>query len=200
MNDRNSVTAEAVSQAEPLTKRLRHILSNQNLEAHRAVIKEIAAELDADILDCAAALVYLNQSAATIPSIGFWEEQKPAIKPPPAPSLPPIKMIRYRLDIGRTHHVTVEEIRKVLVEESGVDKNNINRVDIHGVYTIIELPAGMPPDIFQHLKTVEINQQKLNITRIKARSKKRGKGNFRRGRQRSAQLDNQSTDLSGVVG
>lgn len=200
MNDRNSVTAESVSQSETLKKRLRRILSSQNLEAHRAFIKDIAAELDADILACAAALVYLNQSEEAMPPIGFGEKkQKPAIKPPSALSLPPIKMNRYRLDIGRTHHVTVEEIRKVLVEESGVEKNNINRVDIHGVYTIIELPAGMPPDIFQHLKTVEINQQKLNITRIKARSKKRGKGNYRRGRQRSAQLDSQGTDLSGVV-
>jgi hypothetical protein len=200
MNDRNSVTAEpVVNQAEPLKNRLRQILKSENLEPHRILISAIAAELDVNILDCAAALVYLNQPAVSRLPIDLWEEQKPAIRILPPLNLPPVRMVRYRLDVGRTHLVTAEEIRKVLVEESGVDKKNINRVDIHGLYTIIELPAGMPPDIFQHLKAVEINQQKLNITRVKVRSgKKRGKSNFRRGRQRNAQPDSQNTDLSGA--
>jgi len=201
MNDRNSVTAEPVSQAEPLKNRLRQILGSENLESYRTLIRAIAVELNADILDCAAALAYISQPQpeANRISIGSWEEQKPAIRVLPPLNLPPIKMVRYRLDVGRAHLVTVEEIKAVLVEESGVDKCNINRVDIHGLYTIIELPAGMPPDIFQHLKSVEINQQKLNIARVKARSgKKRGKSNFRRGRQRNSQPDSQGTDLSGV--
>jgi hypothetical protein len=182
-----------------LKNRLQQILNSENLEPYRALLSVIAAELDADILDCAAALVYLNQPEAARLPAASREEQTAAIRVLPPLNLPPIKMARYRLDVGRTHLVTAEEIKKVLVEESGVDKNNINRVDIHGLYTIIELPAGMPPDIFQHLKTVEINQQKLNIARIKARSgKKRGKSNFRRGRQRNPQSDSQSTDLSGV--
>jgi hypothetical protein len=199
MNDRNSITAEPVSQTEPLKNRLQQILNSENLEPYRALISAMAAELDADILDCAAALVYLNQPEAARLPAGSREEQKAAIRVLPPLNLLPIKMVRYRLDVGRTHLVTAEEIKKVLVEESGVDKNNINRVDIHGLYTIIELPAGMPPDIFQHLKTVEINQQKLNIMRVKARSgKKRGKSNFRRGRQRNPQPDSQNTDLSGI--
>lgn len=193
MNDRNSVAAEPVSQTEPLKKRLQQVLNSRNLEAHRNLIRAIAAELEADILDCAAALLYLHPPAAKIRPVNSWEAQKPAIKSLPVLSLPPIIMVRYRLEVGRVHQVTLEEIKKVLVEESGVDKNNINRVNIHDSYTIIELPAGMPPDIFQHLKSVEINQQKLNIMRVKARSsKKRGKSNFRRGRQRASPPDSQS--------
>lgn len=198
MNDRNSVTAEPVK-TEPLKNRLRQILGSENLESYRTLIRAMAVELNADILDCAAALAYMSQLEANRISIGAWEEQKLAIRVLPPLNLPPIRMVRYRLDIGRVHLVTEEEIKMILVEESGVDKCNINRVDIHGLYTIIELPAGMPPDIFQHLKSVEINQQKLNITRVKARSgKKRGKSNFRRGRQRNSQPDSQGTDLSGV--
>lgn len=191
MNDRNSVAAEPAGQTEPLKKRLQQVLNSENLEPHRNLIRAIAAELGADILDCAAALLYLQPSAAKIRPVDPWEAQKPV------PSLPPMIMVRYRLEVGRAHQVTLEEIKKVLVEESGVDKSNINRVNIHDSYTIIELPAGMPPDIFQHLKSVEINQQKLNIARVKARgNKKRGKSNFRRGRQRTPQSDSQGTDIS----
>ena len=93
-------------------------------------------------------------------------------------------MVRYRLDVGSKHRITLEQLKKVLVEESGVDKNNINNVNIQNLYTIIELPDAMPPDIFQHLKSVEINQHKLDIRRVKARNKKRVNNHMRRGRKR----------------
>jgi len=97
-------------------------------------------------------------------------------------------MVRYRLEVGRKHQVTLEALVKLLVDESGVEKTNINNVSIHGLYTILELPDGMPPDIFAHLKSVEINQQKLHIKRLKANpNKKRGNNNFRRMRQRNSQ-------------
>jgi hypothetical protein len=94
-----------------------------------------------------------------------------------------IKMVRYRLDIGKEHQLTLDMLKQVLVEESGVDKNNIGNVKIQDFYTLIDLPDEMPLDIFQHLKTVEINQQKLDIRRVKSRNKKRGTGHHRRGRQ-----------------
>ena len=107
---------------------------------------------------------------------------------------PGIKMVRYRLDVGCKHQITPEELKKVLIEESGVDKSNINNINIQGDYTLVELPDEMPPDIFQHLKSVEINQHKLDIKRIKARNKKRGNYRGRRGRPRTQQPENGDPD------
>lgn len=100
-----------------------------------------------------------------------------------------IKMVRYRLDVGCQHQVTLEELKKVLIEESGVDKNNINVIAIQDDYTLVELPDEMPQDIFMHLKSVEIQQHKLDIKRVKIRHKKRGNNRGRRGRPR-LQVDN----------
>ena len=100
---------------------------------------------------------------------------------------PGVKMVRYRLDVGSKHQVTPEELKKILIEESGVDKNNINNINIQGDYTLVELPDEMPQDIFLHLKSVEIKQQKLDIKRVKARNKKRRNNYGRRGRQRASQ-------------
>lgn len=94
-----------------------------------------------------------------------------------------IKMVRYRLAVGCKHQVTSEELKRVLIEESGADKNNIKIINIQGDYTIIELPDAMPQDIFLHLKSVEIKQHKLDIKRVKARNK-RASNHRRRGRQR----------------
>jgi len=96
-----------------------------------------------------------------------------------------IKMVRYRLDVGSQHQITEETLKKVLVEESGVDKNNINNINIRGLYTLIDLPDSMPADIFQHLKTVEINQRPLAIKRVKSRFKKRSSLHRRRSKPRN---------------
>jgi hypothetical protein len=108
-----------------------------------------------------------------------------------------IKMIRYRLSVGSKHQVTSEELKKVLIEESGVDKNNINTINIQGDYTLVELPDEMPPDIFLHLKSVEIKLHKLDIKRIKARNKKRGNNHRRRGRLRTPKPDSGGSDQTG---
>jgi DbpA RNA binding domain. len=80
-------------------------------------------------------------------------------------------MVRYRLDVGSKHQITSEELKNVLIAESGVDKNNISNINIQGDYTLVELPDEMPQDIFLHLKSVEIKQRKLDIKRVKARNK-----------------------------
>jgi DbpA RNA binding domain. len=104
-------------------------------------------------------------------------------------------MVRYRLNIGSEHSVSIEQLRETLIEESGVDKKNINNINIQRTYTLIELPDEMPPDIFQHLKSVEINQCKLDIKRLKPRNnKKRGNNHFRRNRRPDNNSEaNQST-------
>ena len=181
-----------LSKKEPLKNRLQQILNSENLDTHRSLISTIAAELEIDNLTCAAALVYLFQ---TINPQAFLADQKTEHQPSSKSSQPGIKMVRYRLDVGSKHQITLERLKKVLIEESGVDKNNISNVNIQGLYTLIELPDEMPPDIFQHLKSVEINQHKLDIRLVKTRNnKKRGNHHIRRGRQHNPKTGNEVSD------
>jgi hypothetical protein len=159
---------------------LRQVLDQQNLVGQRADINAIAGNLGVSLLDCAAALAYLFTQTQVLSASKTLEQTVADI------ILPNIKMVRYRLEVGSKHHCTLDSLIKVLVEESGVDKNNIQNVNIQGDYTIIELPEGMPADIFVHLKTVEIGQKPLEIKRLKSINKKRR--NFRRGRQRKTTM------------
>ncbi|GAB6139328.1 hypothetical protein JCM14076_00570 [Methylosoma difficile] len=174
-SDKNAESAETIV---PLVQRLRCSLAQSGLRRERDQVQELAAELGVEVLDCAAALLRLLTPPA-----------EPVVQT--LPSNPPvnkaaIRMVRYRLDVGSKHQLNIETLKKVLVEESGVDKNNINNVNIHGLYTLIELPDAMPPDIFQHLKLVEINQRKLDIRRVKNRNnKRRGYPQGRRDKSRS---------------
>lgn len=122
------------------------------------------------------------KSGGAIPKLGEGGQRREQLSTTAAQ--PGIKMVRYRLDVGRQHQVSAEELKKILIEESGVDKRNINIINIQGDYTLVELPDEMPQDIFLHLKSVEINQHKLDIKRVKARNKKRNNYRNRRGRPR----------------
>ena len=80
---------------------------------------------------------------------------------------------------GLTHIEGYDKKKSHLVDF--LVKNNIN---IQKTYTLIELPDEMPPDIFLHLKSVEINQCKLDIKRLKPRNnKRRSNSHFRRNRK-----------------
>ncbi len=175
----------------PLKNRLIKILALENLEAQRNFIKSITHELEIDSLTCAAALVYLTQQLETpTPKDKNLEGQLPTKNKSFI-----IKMVRYRLDVGFDHAVTSEQLKKLLIEESGVDKNNINNINIQRTYTLIELPDEMPPDIFQHLKSVEINDRKLDIKRVKPRNnKKRGSNQLHRGRKRDISMESKSSE------
>lgn len=168
---------------------LQQILSGTNLEANRALIQTLCTELGIDSLTCAAAILTLIPAHENIK-----QEPLPSLQAHPIPRLTTvttdIKMIRYRLDVGSEQQITADQIRKLLIEESGVDKNNINNIHIHSLYTLLELPDQMPPDIFLHLKTVEINHHKLDIRRVKANNKRRGNNYIRRGRKRESNPNN----------
>ena len=132
----------------PLKNRLLKILAVENLETQRNFIKTITHELEIDSLSCAAALIYLTQQLEAPTS----KDKNVDGQLPTKNKSFTIKMVRYRLNVGSDHSITTEQLKKALIEESGVDKNNINNINIQRTYTLIELPDEMPPDIFQHLK------------------------------------------------
>lgn len=177
-----------------LKNRLQQTLTGVNLDDQRILANTICTELGIELLDLAAALLYLNNQGGSKSylSAAAQKANNQAVFDSKRSN---IKMVRYRLDIGKQHHVTVEELKKVLVDESGVDKNNIDNINIQNSYTLIELPDNMPQDIFLHLKSVEINHQKLDIRRVKTgNNKKRGKKHSRRARQRNFQPAHAASD------
>lgn len=163
-----------------LKTKLQEILNIHNLESELRFISNLSSELCIDDKTCAAALLKLIETV----EITRPKDKKPNTIPKKDSTSYAIKMVRYRLNIGYEHSVSIEQLRETLIEESGVDKKNINNINIQRTYTLIELPDEMPPDIFQHLKSVEINQCKLDIKRLKPRNnKKRGNNHFRRNRR-----------------
>jgi ATP-dependent RNA helicase DeaD len=71
----------------------------------------------------------------------------------------------YRIEVGKTHGVQPGNIVGAIANEAGIDSKHIGRIDIRDDHSLIDLPEGMPSEIFQHLKKVWVSNQQLRITR-----------------------------------
>ncbi|HED35207.1 MAG TPA: DEAD/DEAH box helicase [Gammaproteobacteria bacterium] len=79
---------------------------------------------------------------------------------------PPGKdMARYRIEVGHDHEVKPGNIMGAIANEAGLDSKNIGRIAIHDNYSLVDLPDGMPKEIFNDLKTVWVSGQQLKISR-----------------------------------
>ena len=73
----------------------------------------------------------------------------------------------FRLEVGHNHSVKIKNLVEVIANKSGLDRRYIGRVNIYGDYSEIDLPEGMPKDVFKDLKKVWVSGQQLKISTIK---------------------------------
>ncbi|MEO9079975.1 MAG: DEAD/DEAH box helicase [Rhodanobacter sp.] len=69
----------------------------------------------------------------------------------------------YRVEVGHEHGVKPGNIVGAIANEAGLDSQFIGRLSIRDHYSLIDLPDGMPGEVFEHLKKVWVVQQQLRI-------------------------------------
>ncbi|MFC4252912.1 MAG: DEAD/DEAH box helicase [Sinimarinibacterium flocculans] len=75
----------------------------------------------------------------------------------------------FRIEVGHDHGAQPKHIVGAIANEAGLDSHHIGRVDIRGDHSLIELPEGMPKNIFQHLRKVWVAGRRLEISRADGR-------------------------------
>jgi len=75
-------------------------------------------------------------------------------------------MERFRILVGHTHGVKPGNIVGAIANEAELDSQYIGRISIFDEYSTVDLPEGMPSDIFDALKTVWVSGQQLRISRF----------------------------------
>jgi len=111
-----------------------------------------------------------------------------------------IEMEVFRIEVGRNHGVKPGNIVGAIANETGIDGDHIARIKIEDDYSTVELPAGMPKELFQELKKIRVVGQQLNISKLEGgdshsrsdystkkpdKSKKRMSSTSRRGKQKA---------------
>jgi ATP-dependent RNA helicase DeaD len=92
---------------------------------------------------------------------------------PPARTTGPGKkgppMETYRVEVGRVHQVAPGNIVGAIANEAGLESRHIGDVVIHEDHSFVDLPQGMPKEIFHELKKVRVRGAELRISRVTKR-------------------------------
>jgi ATP-dependent RNA helicase DeaD len=77
---------------------------------------------------------------------------------------PELGMTRYRIEVGRRDGVKPGNIVGAVANEAGIDGEVIGPIRIHDSYSTIDLPEGMPRDIYQTLRRTWVAGKELRLS------------------------------------
>ena len=173
--------------------------STDNLEQFRGLVEQYQQEYGVPVIEVAAALAAMAQEKQPLfakeklrksPERRAEErekrrekEGKTAHKPVPEMSRrpqagerdvpPPDKgMERFRLEVGYSHGVKPGNIVGAIANEAEIDAEYIGRIEIYDDHATVDMPEGMPREVFRHLKGVWVAGQRLQISRLEAETGK----------------------------
>jgi ATP-dependent RNA helicase DeaD len=78
----------------------------------------------------------------------------------------------YRIEIGAEHGIQPGNIVGAIANEAGIEGVRIGRVDIREDHSYVDLPEGMPKDIFAKLQKVRVVGRELRISRAAEKAPK----------------------------
>ncbi len=185
-------TAETINQdrIQRFKQKISDTLENEDVELFNSIIEEYQTESGRSATEIAAALAKIAQGSEPffVKPMQLENTQRSRSKDRsrnnenprnkdraprnstkerrPRESRPDRDMERFRVEVGSQHDVKVNNIVGAIANEAGVDGQYIKNVTIYDTYSTVDLPLGMPRELFRDLKKVWVAQQQLNISRM----------------------------------
>jgi len=75
-----------------------------------------------------------------------------------------VPMLTYRLEVGKNDNVDPSNIVGAIANEADISSQYIGQIILHDDYSTVDLPDGMPDEIFKHLKKARVRSKALNIS------------------------------------
>lgn len=161
-------------------------LSGGELDFMRGILESYQLEHDVSPIEIAAALAKISvgekslllqpekkaprseRKEKTGEEQGHKRDSKPRDRKPrerKAKSLPE-GMELFRIEVGHDHEVQPKNIVGAIANEAGLDAEHIGHIDIRDSFSLVQLPGGMPKEVFNDLKKTWVSGQQLKISRI----------------------------------
>jgi ATP-dependent RNA helicase DeaD len=160
---------------------LNRTLAEQDLDELTDLIRRFQQEHEVDTLQLAAALAHQTKAGAALlakPRRPAGAEKSGAEarssgaqaalghKPERHRDTEAPEVELFRLEVGRDHGAAPGNIVGALINEAGLARQHVGRVEIAAEHSTVELPVGMPKEIFTHLQSVRVAGRRLNIARL----------------------------------
>ena len=176
-----------------LKDRIGEILGNADLAATLAPFRNLVQQYehthDTSSTDLAAALAYMAQGEAPLMNESpaprpRFEDRDPKRAHPREDSRPPrageasaerprrprrgpeAGMQTYRIEVGHQHGVKPSNIVGAIANEAQMDSQHIGRIEIFDDHSLVDLPEGMPKELYRELQKVWVAGQQLRLSRI----------------------------------
>jgi ATP-dependent RNA helicase DeaD len=75
-------------------------------------------------------------------------------------------METFRIEVGSSHGIKPSNVVGAIANEAGIEGVHIGRVDIREDHSFVDLPEGMPKQIFKLLQKVLVAGRELRITKV----------------------------------
>ncbi len=171
------------TRAKAFKEQIKVALEQPDLSFFNQLVDELCDEQDQTPNQVAAAMAYLLQKDRPILPPKEREASKTKdseikktktadrnddleTQPQPLKRHPEIAMERFVVQVGRADDVKPGEIVGAIANEAEISGDYIGSIQIHNGLSTIDLPEGMPPEIFRLLKKVRVRNKELRIQRI----------------------------------
>ncbi|HQT42897.1 MAG TPA: DEAD/DEAH box helicase [Halothiobacillus sp.] len=174
-------------------------MESQELGFFETLVEEYQSEHDVGLPEIAAALAYLAQKdrpllpaeAPEMPSFDRGDrggdrndrgnDRDSRRNEPRSPRNDDMARTKYRIEIGHEHGVQPKNIVGALANEAGIDSKYIGAIRIFDSHSTVDLPEGMPAEVFTQLKRLHVLGIPLDISEAGPSSgdDERGGGNRR---------------------
>jgi len=182
-------------------QRISDTLGKAEASIFRPVLEQMQAETGLPLIDIAVALASMSQGSTplllapkpaesarvparvaeepresyaradfAVPPRGFAKSARASPSRRDRPSA--AHMETYRLEVGAAHGIKPGNIVGAIANEAGIEGVRIGRVDIRDDHSYVDLPEGMPRDIFAKLQKVRVAGRELRISRAAEKAPK----------------------------
>jgi len=163
-------------------------LESQDLNYFEELIEGYQVEHNIGLSEVAAALAYLVQRERPLiaEEVALEREDKRQDRGKPETRQKPARnrkdtvsdeaMVRYRIEVGRDDGVQPKNIVGAIANEAGIDSAYIGHIKIYDDYSTVDLPEGMPREVFNHLKKVWVSNRQLKISVFADNHSRRSEG------------------------
>jgi ATP-dependent RNA helicase DeaD len=162
-------------------QRITDTLAAGDTEFYSRIMDQYCREHNVPALDVAAALARMLQGdkpllltdkpekhrhASKEQSKDRPERERTRTKRSPGRETVEAGMVRYCIEVGHDDGVKPANIVGAIINEAGLSSENIGQIKIHDDYSTVDLPEGMPKDVFNLLKKVWVSGRQLEISRL----------------------------------
>ena len=81
---------------------------------------------------------------------------------------PEANMERFRIEVGWRDRVKPGNIVGAIANEAGLNGRSIGRIQIFDAHSLVDLPKGMPEEVFKGLQRLRVMNRELQISRVRS--------------------------------